>query len=103
MDSILHDARLAVRMLWKRPLFTLVAVSALALGIGANTAVFSVVYGVLLRPLGFEHPEQLFMVWQAQPEEGVQADLVAPGNFFDWRQDSSSFEDLVALRASGLT
>ncbi|MCB1054535.1 MAG: ABC transporter permease [Acidobacteria bacterium] len=102
MDSILHDARLAVRMLWKRPLFTLVAVSALALGIGANTAVFSVVYGVLLRPLGFEHPEQLFMVWQAQPEEGVQADLVAPGNFFDWRQDSSSFEDLVALRASGV-
>ncbi|MDY7094117.1 MAG: ABC transporter permease [Acidobacteriota bacterium] len=102
MGSLIQDIRLAVRMLWKRPIFTLVAVLALALGVGANTAVFSLINGVLLRPLDFEKPQQLYMLWRSVPDEGIEADLVAPGNFLDWRDQSSAFRDMAAFNLRGL-
>ncbi len=83
-------------MLWKRPGFTLVAVAALALGIGANTAIFSVVNAVLLRPLPFPHPELLVQVWENNLKRGWSRDTVSPKNFEDWQEQSRSFDSLAA-------
>lgn len=97
MRSIVQDIRLAFRMLWKRPGFAFITLSALALGIGANTAVFSVVNGVLLRPLGFDEPGQLYMVWQTFVSEGVEAEAASPGNFLSWDEQNTVFQDLAAF------
>ena len=84
-------------MLIKRPGFTAVAVLALALGIGANTAIFSVVNAVLLRPLPFKDPERLVMVWEHNRPRGRTMNVINPGNFLDWREQSSVFEQMAAF------
>jgi putative ABC transport system permease protein len=91
--NALRDVRFTLRLLWRSPGFTVVALLALALGIGANTAIFSVVYGTLLAPLPYPEPDQLVMVWsRIQGNRNV----TAAGDFRDWKELSTSFQDLNA-------
>src|ERR1043166_1594914 len=91
----------AFRMLLKNPVVTLVAVITLALGIGANTAIFSVVNGVLLRPLPYKNPDRLVAIWENVPGHGRWR--AAPANFFDWKKQTTLFEDIVAYGGSAMT
>ncbi|HEX5706976.1 MAG TPA: ABC transporter permease [Pyrinomonadaceae bacterium] len=92
-----QDLRYGVRMLAKNPGFTVVAVIALALGIGANSAIFSVVNTVLLRPLPYKDPERLVMVWEDRTKRGYPRDTPAAGNFTEWREQNSVFEGMAAI------
>jgi putative ABC transport system permease protein len=93
---MIHDFRYAVRGLLKKPLFAALTVLTLALGIGANAAIFSVVNGVLLRPLPYPDPAQLMMVWIYNPRQGFDKDVAPYPAFSDWRAQSRSFEHLAA-------
>jgi predicted permease len=93
-DALVQDVRYALRMLRHAPGFALVAVLTLALGIGATTAIFSVVRGVLMRPLPFAQPERLVRMWQANPSQGVARGEVSPLDFADWKARQRSFEDM---------
>jgi putative ABC transport system permease protein len=108
MGTLFQDLRYGVRMLLKSPAFTLVAVLALALGIGANTAIFSVVNAVLLRELPFAEPERLVRLWgtntqQSVPRgEGEYYDFnISPNDFADWRAQNRSFESVAAFSSYG--
>jgi putative ABC transport system permease protein len=94
METLLKDIRYGLRGLLKRPGFTLVAIITLALGIGANTAIFSVVNAVVLRPLPYAEPDRLMTLWETMPGENQRS--VAPGNFVDWKSQNKTFEDLAA-------
>jgi putative ABC transport system permease protein len=98
MQTFWQDIRYGARMLLKNPGFTIVAVLTLALGIGANTAIFSVVDAVLLRPLPFPEPERIFAVHQAMPEKGIPKSGASYPNFLDWTRQNRSFEKLAAMR-----
>jgi putative ABC transport system permease protein len=103
MSMFLHDLRYGFRTLMRSPGFTLAAILALALGIGANTAIFSVVQGVLLHSLPYENDSELVMLWEdATPRGGTNRVAAAPGNFIDWREANPSFTDLAALRNESL-
>ena len=84
-------------MLLKKPGFTLIAILALALGIGANTAIFSVVNTVLLRPLPYREPERLVMVWEHNRPAGRNQNVINPGNFLDWQAQNSVFDQMAAF------
>src|SRR6185503_4564094 len=99
METLLQDLRYAVRMLVKRPGFTILAVLTLALGIGANTTIFSVVNSVLLRSLPFPEPDRLIVVSEHNPQIGTMS--VAWPNFTDWRDQNESFESMAAYRLVG--
>ena len=96
METLIKDVRYAARGLWKRPGFTAVAVLTLALGIGANTAIFSVVNAVLLKPLRFREPERLVMIWEDATFAGFPRNTPAPANYVDWKSQTQSFEDIAA-------
>ncbi|HSB29495.1 MAG TPA: ABC transporter permease [Pyrinomonadaceae bacterium] len=89
-----QDLKYAFRILLKNPLVTVVAVATLALGIGANTAIFSVLNAVVLRPLPYADPDRLVVVWETIA--GNERRSVAPGNFTDWRAQNKTFSDLAA-------
>src|SRR5215467_12577004 len=91
----MNELKFAIRQLVKNPGFTAVAVLTLALGIGANTALFSVVNGVLLRPLPFRQQERLITLWESSPAQGLEQEAVSPPNFADWQTQSSSFEEMA--------
>jgi putative ABC transport system permease protein len=98
MGTLLQDLRYGLRMLTKQPGFTAIAVLAIALGIGANTMIFSCVNALLLRPFSFGNQERLMMVWERNQEVGVRRGSVAPGNFVEWRDHAKVFEQLVAYQ-----
>ncbi|MGH9751806.1 MAG: ABC transporter permease [Blastocatellia bacterium] len=95
MNSLLQDLRYGLRTLLKNPGFTLVAIVTLALGVGVNTAIFSVVNGVLLRPLPFNQPERIITLWENNVKDGIERDDVSPANFLDWRERSRGFEEMA--------
>ncbi|HVN82549.1 MAG TPA: ABC transporter permease [Terriglobia bacterium] len=96
MDNLVKDFRYALRMLRRNPGFTALVVFTLALGIGANSAIFSIVNAVLLRPLPFHDPERVVFVWETLQREGIDQGVASIPNFFDWKEQSRSFEDMGA-------
>jgi putative ABC transport system permease protein len=96
METVMQDVRFGARTLVKNPGFTLVAVLALALGIGANSAIFSVVNAVLLQPLPYPDPDRLVSVWEGNTRKGSQMPL-APANFVDWNAQNEVFENAAAF------
>ena len=95
MDNLLNDLRYGLRMLLKKPGFTAVAVLTLALGIGANTAIFSVVYGLLLRPLPFSDSDQLAMVFTSTSQ--IKRDWLAYPDLQDFREQSQLFSEMCGF------
>ena len=106
MNTLFQDLRYAVRMLFKSPGFTAVAILTLALGIGANTAIFSVVNSVVLRPLPYPHPEQLVVISQTASNIPSGTDLQSSEsymNFLDWQRGAKSFSSLAAYQYNQMT
>src|SRR5436309_6528987 len=92
-----QDLRYGLRTLAKNPAFTSIAIVALALGIGANSAIFSVVDAVLLRPLPFKKPEQLVTLWENATHLGFPKNTPSPANFLDWQKQASAFTGMAAM------
>lgn len=97
MDALIKDLQYAFRSLLKRPGLTAVALVTLALGIGVNTAIFSAVDSVLLRPLPFKEPERVMAVWEHTPHLGIARNEFAPANYFDLRSQNQVFDDVGAF------
>src|SRR5262245_37392359 len=100
-DEMFQDVRYGARMLVKNPGFTLIAVITLALGIGANTAIFSVVNAVLLRPLPYRGPDQLVKVWGSNARQGSQPLTASLPDYLDWRGKNQIFEQMAAFSFVG--
>src|SRR5262252_7242039 len=98
LETLFQDLRFGARMLFKNPGFTLIAVATLALGIGANTAIFSVCNAVLFKPLPYAEPSRIVTLSERMPD-GKPSD-VASANFVDWRNASHSFTEMAAFRTS---
>jgi predicted permease len=101
MEKLLQDIRYSVRILRKSPGFTLVAIVALALGIGATTAIFSVIYSVALRPLPFKEPDRLVKVWGKLEKQGIPKNWISQPELYDLQDNTQSFEDFAAFFTSG--
>jgi putative ABC transport system permease protein len=97
MESFWQDLRFGLRQLLVKPGFTAIATLSLALGIGANTAIFSLVDAVLLRPLPFHDPDRLAIVWEDAAKIGFPRNTPAPANYADWKAQNQVFEDMAAL------
>jgi predicted permease len=100
-EELSQDLRFAVRTLRKSPGFTIVAILTLALGIGANTSLFSIVNAVLLNPVPYPHPEQLVMIHESKPN--FHAGSISYPNFRDWQHDNRSFSSMAVTRGTGFT
>ncbi|HXP24059.1 MAG TPA: ABC transporter permease, partial [Candidatus Sulfotelmatobacter sp.] len=100
LDTLLADLRYALRMLRKNPGFAAIAILTLALGIGANTAIFSVVEGVILAPLPYFQPDRLVMVWENNPR--FPRVFVSYPNFLDWQHSARSFRQMAAFMEQGV-
>src|SRR5437016_4358093 len=96
METLLQDLRYALRLLIKKPGFTLVAVITLAVGIGLNSAIFSVVNALILRPLPYKDADRLVQLWSQDRRSGVANKVVSPADFLDWRKQAKSFESMSA-------
>jgi len=96
MESLFQDFRYSVRMLWRNPAFTMAVIGALALGIGVNTAIFSVINTVLLKPLPYPDPDRLMVFVNTSPQGSGPA--ASPTKFNVWRQQTRAFQDVAAYR-----
>src|SRR5262245_34911561 len=94
--DFLAALRYALRILRKTPVFTIAAMGTLALGIGANTTIFSLVQTMLLEPLPYQNPDEVVMVWEDRTAAGFSRNNAAPGNYGDWRAMNRSFTDMAA-------
>lgn len=103
LENLGQDIRYGVRMLIKNPGFTAVAILTLALGIGANTAIFSIVYAVLLKPLPFPHPEQLLALFETKPQEGIRQAFSSYQDFREFRDQGHVFSGLGGFAGHDLT
>src|SRR5882672_11196116 len=99
--SLAQDLRFGSRMLLRNPAFAVVAILTLALGIGANTAIFSYVDGVLLKPLPYKNPERICMVWEKPP--GGDRNGISTLNYLDWAGQNTVFDHLAAQRGDSVT
>src|SRR5204862_7066913 len=98
METLIKDSHYGIRSLLGRPAFTLISVITLALGIGASTAIFSVVHAVLLRALPYGNADRLVMVWENNGRrDPKQQNVINLGNFFDWKEQNHVFEDMAAF------
>jgi len=97
MESLIKDIRYGIRTLLSRPGFSVIVILTLALGIGANTALFSVVNAVLLEPLAFSEPDRLVRVWSAYPERDIELGTTSPLDLDDWRAQSAAFENMAGF------
>jgi predicted permease len=100
MNTMWQDLRYGARMLFKQPGFTLIAVFTLALGVGANTAIFSIVNGLLLNPLPYRNAERLAIIWTQSPGANVELDWPSPGQFSALKSENSVFEELALAHGS---
>src|SRR6266850_4883519 len=98
MDAFFKDIRYGIRGLAKRPVLTIIAIVTLGLGIGANSAIFSTINALLLKPLPFPDPERIVAVWEKVPSRGVERNEVALANYLDWKAQSQTFEQLGFYR-----
>ncbi len=98
MESLLSDVRYAVRNLIKRPGFTAIAVITLALGVGANSAIFSTINALLIKPLPIPEQDRVIAIWDKAPSRGIEHNEVAMANYLDWRTQNKSFEHLALER-----
>src|SRR5215510_7030028 len=106
LETMWQDFRYGARALAKSPVFTLVAAISLALGIGANTAIFSVVNHLLLRPLPYPESQALVDIWHTPPQEsfpGLDKFSVSPANYLDWKSQSKAFEQMAVYGYSGFS
>jgi putative ABC transport system permease protein len=103
MGTLWQDVRFGLRLMAKKPGFTFIGVLALALGIGANTAIFSVVNAVLLSPLPYQHPERLVWIWETNPGGDIKTEPASMPNFNDWRTQSQSFEEIAGFSNAAVT
>jgi putative ABC transport system permease protein len=101
MRTLFADLRYAFRVMSRTPSFAVAVVSVLALGIGANTAIFSIVNAVLLRPLPFEEPDRLVRIFTRTPGTGGGPFELSPGKFYDWQRDARSFEGMAMYQCCG--
>ncbi len=99
MGALTNDVRYGLRMLLKSPGSTLVALIALGFGIGANSAIFSVVNGILLRPLPYKDPDRLVVVWETKLAKGIKQELVSPAEYREWAEQNRVFDQMAAFRA----
>ena len=97
MTSMLTDVKYGLRLLWRAPGFSLVAIAALAIGIGANTAIFSVVNTLLLKKLPYADADRLAMIWEHNLPRDRKTNVVSPGNFIHWREMNQVFQDIGAV------
>ncbi len=103
MQTLTQDLRYAIRKLVQRPAFTITVILILALGVGANTAIFSVVNSVLLSPLPYDQANRLVVVKETNPAKATEPNSVSPGNFLDLRQQTSLFESVTAWYQTAAT
>src|SRR5436309_1115959 len=103
MDSLLQDCRFAIRLSLRTPGFTAIAVLALALGIGANTAIFTIVNAALLERLPYKDPDRLVALWEVASRPTTKINVISPANFSRWAERNRSFDRVVGRLKGGAT
>ena len=100
MNTLMRDIRFALRSLLKNPAFALAAVLSLAIGIGANTSIFSVANALLFRPLPYENPDRLVILWNRSPGLNISEDWFSTAQYFDIKTGHSGFEEVAIAKRS---